>query len=206
MGNTQLEIFDYHVPNVVEHSEERRAGTLPPPVGFEENFGRELALRNGGVTLVDADDYDWLNKFKWQMLTTPQGRHYVQRSVKVAGKVHSQFLHRLIMDAPKGMVVDHVNNDGLDNRRSNLRVTTQSRNLMKQTPRKTSTSQYRGVSLYKYTGRWTAKARVDGREYPLGYFGTEEEAARAYDRLVYDLTHDLAFLNFPNEAISLENS
>lgn len=102
----------------------------------------------------------------------------------------------------KGERVDHINHDKLDNRRENLRLATHQQNkwnVPKQKHRdgRQPTSQYKGVSLYKSNGKWTASIKAGERNIRLGYFLTEEEAARAYDAAAREHFGEFAYLNFP---------
>jgi len=113
-------------------------------------------------------------------------------------------IHRLITNAPKGMVVDHVNGNGLDNRKENLRVCTPLQNAMnkKRTKRKNSsilTSKYKGVQFQPYRSKgneYLAMIRYAGKTYHLGTYATEEEAALAYDKKAIELAGEFALTNF----------
>ena len=107
-------------------------------------------------------------------------------------------LHRFLTNAPKGMVVDHIDGNGLNNRQSNLRVCTQRQNLYNSRP-KGRHSQYKGVCWDKYRKRWVVYVRYEGRNIVVGRFRDEAEAARAYDRKAYELFGEYAYLNFPHE-------
>jgi hypothetical protein len=132
-----------------------------------------LANRQGDViayALIDAQD-SHLAAFRWSF----DGR-YVSR---LSGPRRVR-LHRLVLGLAKGdgLEGDHVNRDPLDNRRCNLRVVTHAQNAQNQGPRGTS-SRHRGVGLFKRTGRWRARVKIDGTEHHLGYFSSEEEAHAA---------------------------
>lgn len=114
----------------------------------------EIKLTKGKVTVVDDDDYTLAFKYKWIAAKSHWGNAlwYASKHVKRPdGKWRPIFLHRLIVNAAAGMEVDHINGDGLDNRRSNLRICTHaqnSRNSRSVNPNKTS--KYKGV--YKDRG------------------------------------------------------
>lgn len=105
-------------------------------------------------------------------------------------------MHRYLMNCPDDMDVDHRNGDGLDNRTSNLRVVTASQNLMNQRPQKGKSSQYKGVSLHKATGHWTAYIKLGGKKVHLGYSESEIEAALMYDRAAKCEYGEYALVNF----------
>lgn len=107
-------------------------------------------------------------------------------------------LHRWIMQPPDDMVVDHINGDPLDNRRSNLRICTHAQNLANGRSHRDSTSKYRGVSYRPREGTWRAQISVGNqRSKFLGQYRTEEEAALAYDAAARDRYGEYARLNFP---------
>ena len=132
--------------------------------------------------IVDAEYYTDVARFKWHGVHEKSGMIYVIRTV--AGERTSESLHRRIMNAPNGMKVDHINGNGLDNRKANLRILTNKDNCraFKRKP-PGCTSKYRGVSLGRRIGLWRAVVRVDDKNRCGGYHKTEEDAARAYNAL-----------------------
>ena len=110
-------------------------------------------------------------------------------------------MHREIMNAPDGLLVDHQNGKTLDNRRSNLRLATHSQNMCNKPKTSTkSTSRFRGVYLDKRKGRWVAKIQINRKCIWLGHFNNEIEAARAYDAAAKMYHKEFARLNFPEGA------
>jgi len=108
-------------------------------------------------------------------------------------------MHRAIMQPPKGMVVDHIDGNGLDQRRANLRVGTQRRNSHNRRPSRWTSSRFKGVYFCKATRKWVATIGYEGKAIYLGSFDDEAEAARAYDRKARELFGAYAYLNFPEE-------
>jgi hypothetical protein len=156
---------------------------------------REIPLTQGRVALVDDSDYEAvLAVGKWH-LSTCDGRLYAQNA-KSKSVIR---LHKFLTGWP---LVDHVNGDGLDNRRANLRRATASQNSANIDPPSHNTSGYKGVTLYKRTGRWRGHITVDGTQRHLGYFATAEEAARAYDAAALATWGEFARPNFPEERAS----
>jgi hypothetical protein len=94
-------------------------------------------------------------------------------------------------------LVDHRNRNGLDNRRENLRPSTNSQNLGNRIGSPNSSSKYKGVHWDSTRGKWRTQAQHDGKTYRLGRFDSEEEAAAAYDRKALELWGEFALLNFP---------
>lgn len=105
-------------------------------------------------------------------------------------------MHKLILDCPKGLEIDHINGNKLDNRKSNLRIVTRSENCMNTGKRNnTYSSRFKGVSFYKRLGNWTAQVHKDYKRIFLGYFDSEIEAARAYNAKALELYGDKVKLN-----------
>jgi hypothetical protein len=105
-------------------------------------------------------------------------------------------MHREIMHAPDGMVVDHKNRNGIDNRPDNLRVCTPAQNEYNKAPRG-KRSRFKGV--YPDGDKWYAMIKHKGETYYLGTFDDEVEAAKARDRKAYELEGEYAYLNFPED-------
>jgi hypothetical protein len=157
---------------------------------------REIPLTQGKVALVDEADYAELSAFKW-CATLKSRTFYAQRSVKLAdGRWGLIMMHRAIMNPAPGLVTDHINRDGLDNRRANLRVCTHSENRKNSTKRRGASSQFLGVAWYKQTAKWHAQIAVDGRRRHLGFYTDEIEAARAYDAAAIEHHGAFALPNF----------
>jgi len=127
---------------------------------------------------------------------------YVQRLIlNNEGNPRRILLHREVCPAAPGLEVDHINRNKLDNRRENLRECTRSQNSMNKgkmvSEKRQFKSKYKGVCRNK--GLWRARIYKDAKQISLGYFDTEEEAARAYDNKAYELFGNFAALNFPRE-------
>ncbi len=156
--------------------------------GEEMEGIRTIALANGpGVALVSAQDYDRVKDCVWHL-------HKGYAVTRVEGKLI--YLHRLIANAPSGVMVDHINRDRLDARRSNLRQATNSQNQANVPKRVGTTSQFKGVSRHTFSGRWQARISMGGKQKHLGYFENEEDAARAYDAMAHDIFGPFARTNF----------
>jgi hypothetical protein len=156
---------------------------------------KKVILTKGEAALVDDDVYEWASQYKWVF----DGRYAARRLPGPKNTNVKQYLHRQVVNAPRGIEVDHINGNKLDNRRENLRLCTRSQNSVNR-PRteKPCKSIYRGVSLYRSGTWWTAGIHVNKRKIHLGYFRDEIEAAHAYDAAAIKYHGDFARLNFPN--------
>lgn len=135
-------------------------------------------------TIVDTEDLPLLlnSEFSWyaKYAKSNKSLYVVGYGIKRNGKQKHIFLHRLLMGDPKGKLVDHINNNTLDNRRSNLRLATVSQNLQNRKGVTIhNTSGYRGVSFDKECGKYRAYIRINNKLIHLGRFDTAVEAARA---------------------------
>ncbi len=166
---------------------------LDPPEPPNDEV-RYIALTKGKFAIVDKADYEWLSEYTWQAAHNGT-KFYATTKKKRNGTI---WMHRLIMNAPKGMVVDHINGNGLDNRRCNLRLCTRQQNAYN-SKRCKGTSKYKGVHFERATGKWRATITCKGEHYNLGLYDNEVEAARAYDRKAIELFGEFAYLNFPDE-------
>ena len=105
-------------------------------------------------------------------------------------------MHRLIINVPQEMQTDHINRNGLDNRRENLRICTQMQNNQNCKPHKNSSSIFKGVHWSKWTRKWMASIMQDYKNMYLGYYDSEIEAAKTYDRKAKELFGKFARTNF----------
>lgn len=155
---------------------------------------KQIPLTQGKFAKVDDEDYDYLMQWRWQVLHDREGGWYAQTTINYA----TVRMHRLIMKAPFGTEVDHINSDGLDNRKCNLRFCTRSQNQRNQkTRRKGTSSIYKGVWLQRNSKKWQAQITYNRRRIYLGCFTDEIEAAGAYDRRAIELFGEFARTNFP---------
>ena len=144
------------------------------------------------LILVDDEDYELLSENNWQINPETMA---VQRCERVAGKVVTILMARVVVNAPKGVKVDHRNHNTFDNQKDNLRLASRSQNganRRKQT--KPSTSKFKGVYQFP-SGQVIAQIAVNGKHIYLGSFKTHEAAAAAYDAAAVQQFGDFAFTN-----------
>jgi hypothetical protein len=150
----------------------------------------------GFFALVDATDEELVMKFTWRYIRSKQhNTAYAFAKIKRDGKWGNITLHRLLMGDPKGVLVDHINHDGLDCRRSNMRYATNQQNQFNQPKRRGSTSRYKGVHRPKGARFWKVNLRINGRPTYMGTFKTEREAALAYNEFAKQHYGEFACLN-----------
>lgn len=139
---------------------------------------KKIKLTRGVSTVVDNEDFEPLNKYKWFLGTLG----YACRTVRRKGiKSTTIYMHREILKTPDGYLSDHIDGDKLNNRKSNLRVCTSQQNHFNQKKTR-GVSKYKGVHWNKRDARWIAKLKYNGKTISAGSFKSEEQAALAYNR------------------------
>jgi len=162
----------------------------------------EVRLTQGLIAAVDEADLLLLAGYSWSAMRVRNTWYACayQRGSHGMGARKNVLMHRLLLDAPKGVQVDHRNGDGLDNRRINLRLASASQNQMNRHA-SAGRSQFKGVTWGGRAERWIARTQMDGESRHVGAFADEVEAARAYDSAALDRFGQFAHLNFPREAV-----
>jgi len=159
---------------------------------------RRIPLTQGRYAIVDPDDYRHLCKYKWYAME--MGRtFYAGRSVRTKdGKQRQVAMHREILEVPDNTFVDHINRNGLDNRKANLRPATPAQNGQNRAKydNRSYSSKYKGVTRHREHQLWQAHIRVNRKPIFLGSFRDEIQAAKSYDRAAKKYHRDFAVLNF----------
>lgn len=157
---------------------------------------KEIKISQGKIALVDDEDYDYLNQFKWYSHKA-DNKWYAIRSVyiKEIRDCKMIYMHRELMNYP-ALKVDHIDHDGLNNQKANLRIATDSQNSANTTSRKNSSSKFIGV-YYRPTKRkkWAACIRKHGKTKYIGSFDKQEDAALAYNTIAIQYFGEFASLN-----------
>lgn len=154
-----------------------------------------LPLTQGQFATVDDSDYALVSRFKWSAWKHRR-TYYAVRTICVHRKQQRVAMHRLIMGTPK-CLVDHINGNGLDNRRSNLRLATDSQNKWNMGKSSKGSTQYKGVHWRPRLKKFTCQISVNNRTRYLGLFQTAIAAALAYDKAAVVLRGEFARINFP---------
>lgn len=147
---------------------------------FEDlgNGVSKCILPNGKYFLFDTEDMDVIKSHKWNIPPSD----YVETTIYKDGKQSVCRLHRALLNAPKGLYVDHINGKRCDNRKCNLRIATNKENIRNQTLSRANKSGYKGVWLDRKKQKYEASIAVDGKKIFLGYYEKAIEAALAYDK------------------------
>jgi len=157
---------------------------------------KEIKLTQGKVALVDDEDFEWLNQWKWNYQASYQTGYARRSSYSEPQKNKVVFMHRLIAKTPEGFETDHIDGDGLNNRRANLRNCSRIENARNVSLTLRNTSGYKGVSWYAQCHKWQARIETNGQCFCLGLYDNAEDAARAYDEKARELFGEFAYTNF----------
>lgn len=153
---------------------------------------KKITLTKKKFAIVDDNDFESINKYKWCF----SGRNYAIRRVGNSRKNTKIILmHRQIMSVPKGMITDHINGNGLDNRRINLRICTNIQNLQNQSLRSDNTSGYKGVCWDKKRNAFMSYINISGVRKYLGRFKSIIDAKNAYNSTASEYFGEYAKLN-----------
>jgi hypothetical protein len=150
-----------------------------------------ILLTRGLTATVSDEDFDLLNKFNWNAVKGAVYYYAVRSNDKAK-------MHRIIVDAPSGMQVDHIDGNTLNNTRENLRICTVSQNQCNSKVRVDNTTGYKGVTICK--SKYYAQIRHNGKRISLGYYEKPEDAARAYDEAAKKYHKEFASLNYKEDA------
>lgn len=163
-------------------------------------MSKRIPMGKGLEAIVDELDYPMLCRFKWH---SHAGYAYTGSRRVIEGRKPPAAMHRMILEVPDGMFVDHINGIPHDNRRENLRVVEHQENMFNMACHKDSTSTFKGVYWDKARSKWGATICKDGKRKGIGRYDSEVEAALAYNKKAIELFGEHARLNeiqSPNSA------
>ncbi len=155
---------------------------------------KKIPLSQGLFALVDDEDFEYLNQWKWQALRD-HNTFYAVRNEKINGKIVHFKMHRVIMKTLANQMVDHRDHNGLNNQKYDLRNCTNQQNQLNQIKKEGCTSKYKGVYFNKTINKWIAHIIINYKRTHIGYFDTEDEAALAYNKKAKELFGEFAVLN-----------
>lgn len=154
---------------------------------------KTIKLTQGKETIVDDEDYEELNKFKWCIGSV--GYAIRRESSKINKDRPTIYMHKYIFNNPN-TIIDHINGNTLDNRKCNLRICTKSENRRNsKKPKNAKTSKYKGVYFFKDSKKWRARIRVLDKLIDLGLHINEIDAAKAYNEAAIKYFGEFAKLN-----------
>lgn len=159
----------------------------------------EIKSKTHGIkeVIIDADDVDKFNEYKWHLSYDKcTDGFYVITDIIIEGEKKTMKLHRYLTDCPSDKIVDHINHNGLDNRKSNLRICTYGENNQNSRSKKDNTSSlYKGVYWKKKDNKYVAQIGFEGKKIHLGYFDNDVDGAIAYNKKAEELFGEFACLN-----------
>jgi len=154
---------------------------------------KEIFLTQNKVALVDDKDFDYLNQFKWYA-ERKGNTYYAARKIVVNGLKTSIRMHTVILNIKNGLICDHIDHNGLNNQRNNIRICTNRQNSMNKSS--SGISKYLGVSPSNIDKKpWRAFIKINGKSTSLGYFKTEKDAAKIYNEAAKEHFKEFANLN-----------
>lgn len=146
----------------------------------------------------DQRGWELYQQYTW----APSNSGYLSRKQwlgeNLRPRMRTVYYHREFLGAGGGEIVDHINRDRLDNRRSNLRIVSQEINVRNGRKMRNTSSVYKGVAWAPREQKWRAYIRLNGRQRSLGYYNTQVEAAKAFDQAVREHFGEKVYLNFPS--------
>lgn len=149
---------------------------------FFEDYG-ECHMKNGSVCLFDIEDYDKIKEYHWHQNSDGYAVCNIQRD----NQWFTILMHRLVMDAPDGVEIDHIHGNTLDNRKAELRIVTQSDNKKNRAMYTNNKSGYKGVSWNAPKQKWVANIQCDGQQFYLGAFSSSYDAHVCYEKAAKEL-------------------
>jgi len=157
---------------------------------------KRIPLTQGKFALVDDSDYEDLNRYKWCVMES-DNIFYALRSVRISKNKYHILMHRVILGLSRGdgLLTDHIDRNGLNNQRNNLRIVNHSQSSRNRRLQSNNSSGYRGVSWHGRRKKWRAAIQVGSQYKYLGYFSSKVNAALAYNNAALKYCGEFAQLN-----------
>jgi len=155
---------------------------------------KEIELTQGKIALVDDDDFERLNQHKWHYFGLGYAARHGSKQ-KGSKEINYILMHREIMNFPEKTGVDHKNHNGIDNRKENLRICGQDKNLMNTRIRSDNKSGFKGVSWNKEKNKWVVHIRINCKTIHVGYYSDKRKAAMAYNEAAKRYFGEFACIN-----------
>lgn len=155
-----------------------------------------IPLTKGKIAIIDAEDFDRVSRLTWHLLDQKKNTCYAVANIYTSGKMTTLRMHRFILNASPCLSIDHINGDGLDNRKANLRSCTTTENQMNKKPSRRGTSKYKGVFWNNQKNKWQSRISTAGKVIHLGFYQSEVDAAIAYDTAALKYFREFARPNF----------
>ena len=157
---------------------------------------RLIPLSKGYSAMVDDEDFDSVSKYNWSAYKVGDTIYAARKTSSKFGKRETVFMHRFIMGNKKGDPrIDHKDRNGLNDTRENLRDVTGSQNQMNAIANSNKTSLYKGVFYRKENKKFRASIMLNGKVFRLGYFASDADAGRAYNKKAKELFGEFSRLN-----------
>jgi hypothetical protein len=151
-------------------------------------------LSKGKFAIIDIEESDLVNQYKW-CINDKQNNNYAIATKVIDNIRHSKRMHRVIMRVTDpSIIIDHINHNGLDNRRCNLRITTHQKVTVQSQVSNNKNTKHKGISFHKPSNKWRARISINGKTTYLGYYINEIEAAYAYEKKAIELYGEFAHI------------
>ncbi|HEV3223889.1 MAG TPA: HNH endonuclease [Puia sp.] len=154
----------------------------------------EIPLTKGKFAIIDFEDLEFVMRYKWHLGSRIRSQYAIKVLGKGDGKKYLR-MHNYIMNCPNGKVVDHIDGDGLNNKKANLRICDDGQNKCNRKKSSTTKNRFKGAIFRERNNRWICQITHKKKRYYVGEFKTEIEAAQAYNKKAKELFGDFSNLN-----------
>lgn len=157
---------------------------------------KEIPLTQGKVALVDNEDFEYLNQWKWYYSKHKDRKTgYATKSFRKEGKANTLSMHRLLLNASKEQMVDHINHNGLDNRKHNIRLCTPHESACNREKQINNSSGVKGVDYFDRLKKWRVRIQSNNKQFHIGVYPTKEMALLTYNEAALKHHGSFALIN-----------